>query len=66
MSERKAMTDEEFPEYAIWLNNGVERGWVSPIFCMTHDGDPHMTEEEEKEWEDGGDPCCFVLKLWHE
>jgi len=22
-----------------------------------------MTEEEEKEWEDGGDPCLSVIKL---
>jgi hypothetical protein len=29
---------------------------------MTHDGDQYMTEEEEAEWEEGGDPCCPVVK----
>ncbi len=50
-------------EFEIWLNNGVERGWISEPFCNTHEGDPYMTEEEEKEWEAGGDPCQVVLKL---
>ena len=50
-------------EFEIWLNNGVERGWVSRPFCNTHEGDPYMTEEEEKEWEEGGDPCQVVVKV---
>jgi hypothetical protein len=31
-------------------------------FCNTHDGDPYMTEEEQEEWESGGDPCQLYLK----
>jgi hypothetical protein len=54
---------KEVDEFAIWLENGISRGWVSDPFCYTHDGDPYMTEEEEKEWEDGGDPCSHVVKL---
>lgn len=50
-------------ELAEWLRVGVEKGWASEPFCHTHDGDPYMTEEEEKEWEAGGDPCCFVIKM---
>ena len=50
-------------EFGIWLKNGIDRGWVTEPFCFTHDGDPYMTEEEEQEWEDGGDPCAFVVKL---
>ena len=46
-----------------WLKLGVENGWVSQPFCFTHDGDSYMTEEEEQEWEDGGDPCCHVVKF---
>lgn len=46
-----------------WLAIGIEKGWVSDPFCYTHDGDPYMTEEQEKEWEDGGDPCAHVIKL---
>ena len=50
-------------EFEIWLNNGIDRGWVTKPFCNTHDGDPYMSEEEEKEWEEGGDPCQVVIKI---
>ena len=46
-----------------WLGVGMRNGWVSPPFCFTHDGDSYMTEEEMKDWEEGGDPCCHVVKF---
>lgn len=46
-----------------WYQMGIEKGWITPGFCFTHDGDPYMNEEEAKEWEDGGDPCCPVVKV---
>ena len=55
--------ESDFDEFEIWLENGIERGWVTEPFCNTHEGDPYMTEEEEKEWEDGGDPCSFHVKI---
>jgi hypothetical protein len=59
------MTDAELNTAKMldWLTIGIDNGWVSDPFCYTHDGDPYMTEEEEQEWEDGGDPCCPVLKI---
>lgn len=51
-------------EFSDWLQVGIDQGWISDPFCNTHDGDPYMTEEEEKEWEDGGDPCMPVVKLF--
>jgi len=50
-------------EFEIWLENGIQRGWVSQPFCNTHEGDPYMTEEEEQEWGAGGDPCQVVIKM---
>lgn len=50
-------------EFEIWLENGINRKWITPPFCNTHDGDPYMTQEEEQDWEDGGDPCQVVLKV---
>jgi hypothetical protein len=50
-------------QFWAWLEMGINKGWVTEPFCNTHDGDPYMTEEEEKEWEDGGDPCLHVIKL---
>jgi hypothetical protein len=50
-------------EFEIWFENGIERGWITEPFCNTHDGDPYMSEEEQKEWEEGGDPCQVVIKI---
>jgi hypothetical protein len=46
-----------------WLALGVSKGWVSDQQCGTHEGIPSTTEEEQ-EWEDGGDPCQVVLRVW--
>jgi hypothetical protein len=50
-------------EYDEWLKVGVSNGWVSQPFCHTHEGDPYMTIDEEKQWEEGDDPCLVVLKV---
>ena len=55
--------ESDFDEFEIWLENGIERGWVTEPFCNTHEGDPYMDEEEQKEWDEGGDPCQVVLKI---
>lgn len=57
---KKALSLDEFE---IWLNNGIERGWITKPFCNTHDGDPYMSDEEAQEWEEGGDPCQVVIKI---
>jgi hypothetical protein len=46
-----------------WLELGVKHGWITEPFCHTHDTDPGMPEEEQKEWEDGGDPCQIVTRI---
>jgi hypothetical protein len=46
-----------------WLQIGVEKKWISNPFCYTHDGDPYMSDEEQEEWDDGGDPCMPVVRL---
>ena len=43
-----------------WLKFGQEKGWASNQFCLTHDGPP-TTAEEDAEWEEGLDPCCFSM-----
>jgi hypothetical protein len=55
--------DSDYKEFEIWINNGIDRGWITEPFCNTHDGDPYMTEEEMQEWEDGGDPCQVVFRI---
>lgn len=55
--------DLDYKEFEIWLENGIKRKWVTEPFCNTHEGDPYMNEEEQKEWEEGGDPCQVVIKI---
>ena len=44
----------EEQEFGIWLENGIERGWVTPPYCNTHDGGyEYMGEEEQEEWGKG-------------
>lgn len=50
-------------EFEIWFKNGIDRGWISQPFCDTHEGPP-MSEEEAKQWEEGGDPCTFHVRVW--
>jgi hypothetical protein len=57
------INEENHLEFRIWLENGIERGWVTEPFCSTHEGDPYMTEEEMEEWDQGGDPCQVVIKV---
>ena len=45
-----------------WLKIGIEEGFCSPPLCSTHDGMP-MTEEEDADFEDGGDPCIPAVRL---
>jgi len=45
-----------------WYRIGVREGFCSRSFCMTHDGPP-LTDEEEADYEDGGDPCIHGVRL---
>jgi hypothetical protein len=47
--------------YHEWLEVGLRSGFISPPVCYTHDGLP-MTEEEDTEFYEGGDPCVFVIR----
>lgn len=50
-------------DFNSWLKYGYEKGWASDVFCNTHEGPP-INDIEMKEWEDGGDPCSFHIRLW--
>lgn len=54
---------DNFESFEEWHRYGIAKGWVTDGFCAIHDTDPYMTEEEYAEWEDGGDPCCPVIKI---
>jgi hypothetical protein len=46
-----------------WVEEGYIRGWIGAPVCNTHDGTP-ISEEELAEFDEGGDPCVHVLRLY--
>ncbi len=50
-------------DFIDWINHGVKMGWCSKVVCETHEGLP-MNDEQEKEWEDGFDPCMAAVRIW--
>lgn len=50
-------------DFASWFAIGREHGYCSLPICNTHDAVP-ISEQEEMEWEDGGDPCAYVVRLY--
>jgi hypothetical protein len=48
--------------FNFWIKFGYRKGWVSDVFCDTHEGPP-LSDEEMQEWEEGGDPCSFHVKV---
>ena len=52
-------------EFFEWRDLGLANKWISEPFCDTHDTG-YMTEEEQKEWEDGNDPCMTVFRIWED
>jgi hypothetical protein len=53
------------PKFFEWLNRGIDAGWITPPTCWMHDS-PEITKEEEKEMDDGGDPCIPIIRLWRD
>jgi hypothetical protein len=46
-----------------WITTGIDNGWISRPVCSTHDGVP-TTHDEDVEWEEGGDPCIYAVRLF--
>lgn len=52
-------------DIAEWLEIGHKNKWCSKIVCETHDGVP-MTDAEMYEFDEGGDPCIFVIRMFED
>ena len=63
------MTEFNIPEnrnddLKAWLEYGKQQGWIVPnVVCQTHAPMP-MTDEEIQEYDDGGDPCIHVIRIF--
>lgn len=58
-------SEEELNELYDWIEKGIQRGWASDVVCVTHNGLPG-TPEEEKDWDEGYDPCVPGIRIWLE
>jgi hypothetical protein len=56
------MREKQFDE---WLQEGLTNGFCGPAICYPHDGLP-LTLEEDREFEEGGDPCIHILRLYED
>lgn len=52
-------------DFEAWLKHGVEMGWCGPAVCNTHDTMP-MSEPEVAEFDEGGDPCIHIIRLYED
>ena len=48
-----------------WIKYGYDRGFCGPDVCEVHDGIP-MSEEEATEFDEGGDPCLYIVRLYND
>jgi hypothetical protein len=46
-----------------WYAIGVDRGWCSHVYCVTHEGLP-VSKEEEGEFEEGNDLCIHGVRIY--
>ena len=53
----------ESEEWLDWLEKGISNEWITKPFCNTHESYLQLTEEQEKEFDEGGDPCIVVIQL---
>jgi len=50
-----------------WQQYGIDKGWISPQYCMTHDGGyEYLSVEDQQEMDEGGDPCQVVHSILFE
>ena len=48
-----------------WLLMGIETGYCSEPVCGMHDAFP-MSPDEQADFDDGGDPCIPIVRLFAE
>jgi hypothetical protein len=57
------MADHSKMTFETWLRIGLEKKFVGPPVCTTHDDIP-TTEDEDLAWDNGDDPCVHMLRLY--
>ena len=50
-------------EFAEWIAQGMDRGWISDVTCYVHDGPP-LTDEEEAIVDKEGDLDAICIPIF--
>lgn len=50
-------------EFHEWVIMGMEKGWIGPQLCATHDGLP-LSEAQEADFDEGFDPCVPIFRIY--
>lgn len=53
----------EADQFHKWYSDGVTKGWISPMYCETHDGSP-LTDVEMDDLDDGWDICITAVRIY--
>jgi hypothetical protein len=51
-------------EFAEWHKIGLDKGWVSEVFCDMHEGGP-ITDEEGEAIDRDEQPCLPHVRVWY-
>jgi len=52
-------------DFDIWMSLGIEKGWVGPPICLTHDGLP-TTPDEDEQMEQGEEVCVHIIRPYRD
>jgi hypothetical protein len=55
--------EQSSAELAEWLKYGMAKGWISYVYCSSHESPP-VTPDEDYEFTTGSAPCIDVVRLW--
>lgn len=58
-------TGRKFMNIHEWIEYGIKNKFCSAAVCNTHEGLP-QSDKELDEWDQGGDPCVYGLRLYEQ
>jgi len=51
-------------EFAEWHQIGLDKGWVSEVFCDMHEGGP-ISDAEGEAIDNNEEPCLPHIRVWY-
>jgi hypothetical protein len=50
-------------DFDLWFKQGIDKGWISTVFCQKHDGTIY-TDEEMELWETKDNICIYSCRIY--